>query len=1294
MRKENQPENHWAELRKKAEEVLEKRIKKVPESIDEESKRLIHELETHQIELEMQNEELRKAQEELEVSRSKYSHLYDFAPVGYFTFDKNGVIREVNLTGASMLGIDRSSLKNKPFSFFVGPADRRVFEAHCRDVFGTGTVQVCEIKIVKGDGSQINVSLRSILAEDSEDNESYCRTAISNATELEQAEASLAWLASFPEKNPYPVVEVGLEGSVRYSNPAAESLFPDLRQRGSGHPWLRDLQKVVGILTQKKADVYERELHIGDAWYYQSFQYIQDEQRVNVYAMDITQLKQAEEKTTLALRNMEFLSAAAARFLKRVSQEEFFRSIGKRILSLAGDAMVIVSEYDEAQNNVTIRGVFGDEASIEKVRRIIKSDLIGLSFSVTEATKRMLQSGELAKIDETLYELASGQLPEQVSRAIDQVVEIETIYGMPFLSPERKFLGMVIIITRRNRALPDLPTIKTLVNLGAVALKRLQAEEELKNALRLQHKRNAEILALFQGSRAILEFPDFKDAARSIYDSCKSVTGAAAGYLALLSESGKENKVLFLDTGKVSCEVDPTLPMPIRGLRGKVIREKQAIYLNNFSETVFVRFLPKGHTRLDSVIFAPLIIEKKVVGLLGLANKPGGFDDNDLRIVSAFAELAAISFNNSRILESLKSSEERYRSLVQTAHDAIISIDSEGKINSWNKGAEDIFGYLTKEIVGKPLTIIMPKEFRGAHESAISRVIKTGKPTIMGKTVEVCALRKDGGEVPIELSLASMETKGKVVFTGIIRDITTRKQAEEMRRKAHEELESQVAERTAKLTKANIDLKAEVSERERVEKQLYKTSELLKRVFSSIDILIAYMDKNFNFIRVNRAYAEADGRSPDFYVGKNHFELFPNQENQAIFRGVVETGEPFFIYEKAFEYAENPERGVTYWDWSLQPVKEGGTVTGVVLSLVNVTERKMAEKALAESEERFRLITEKSLDLICLSDMEGRFVYANPAATSGLGYSFDQFVGMTVFDIIHPEDHASLGNWQNIPQIELRAKKASGKWIWLEGSTYTIALDGPDYVVGIFKDITFRKYAEQTLRQSEQQLKHLSSQLITAQEQERKRIAREIHDSIGQSLAAIKFRIESSLGGKTDGEQVERESLEGIVPLVQDSIDEARRIQMDLRPPSLDDLGIIATIGWFCREFQKTYPDIRLEKKLDVDEASISDGLKIVIYRICQEALNNVAKHSNAGKAELHLSEESGLVQLEIRDNGKGFELKEAFSANHQGKGMGLIGMKERTEFSGGSFVIETAKGSGTTIRSSWPSSRIVEHGV
>jgi PAS domain S-box-containing protein len=152
-----------------------------------------------------------------------------------------------------------------------------------------------------------------------------------------------------------------------------------------------------------------------------------------------------------------------------------------------------------------------------------------------------------------------------------------------------------------------------------------------------------------------------------------------------------------------------------------------------------------------------------------------------------------------------------------------------------------------------------------------------------------------------------------------------------------------------------IIVNQDITQRRQAQRELIRTNELLERFFSSISTLIAYMDRDFNFIRVNDTYAKAGGHPPEFFIGRNHFDLYPNEENQTIFQQVVETGVPFSVLERPFEYAEYPDRGVTYWDWSLQPVKTpGGEVDGLVLSLVDVSERKRAEILLARQNQELR----------------------------------------------------------------------------------------------------------------------------------------------------------------------------------------------------------------------------------------------------------------------------------------------------------------------------------------------------
>jgi signal transduction histidine kinase len=228
-------------------------------------------------------------------------------------------------------------------------------------------------------------------------------------------------------------------------------------------------------------------------------------------------------------------------------------------------------------------------------------------------------------------------------------------------------------------------------------------------------------------------------------------------------------------------------------------------------------------------------------------------------------------------------------------------------------------------------------------------------------------------------------------------------------------------------------------------------------------------------------------------------------------------------------------------------------------------------------------------------------------------------------------------------------------------------------------EIIERKRAEELLRESENRLRNLPSQLLTVQENERKRVARELHDGIGQMLTAIKFRVEDTLQKESKAKGESRTKiLEGVIPMIRESIEEVRRIQMDLRPSILDDLGILATIGWFTREFQKVYTHIRVEKETNIKEEEVPDSVKIVLYRVIQEALNNIAKHSKADFLRLFLHKAEDKIELKIEDNGMGFDLE-----NYR-KGLGLTSMRERIELSGGSFWIESTIGRGTTIRAQW----------
>jgi hypothetical protein len=202
----------------------------------------------------------------------------------------------------------------------------------------------------------------------------------------------------------------------------------------------------------------------------------------------------------------------------------------------------------------------------------------------------------------------------------------------------------------------------------------------------------AKLNAIIGASRAILQKKTFAESARAIFDLCRGLTGAVSGYVALLSANGEENEVLFLEAGGMPCTVDPLLPMPIRGLRAEAYRTHGVVYENDFRRSSWVDFMPAGHVELRNVLFAPLNLEGATVGIIGLANKPGEFSEEDAGIALVFGELAAIALRVSRQMDLLN---ERAASLegalgqVRTMHGLL-------PICSGCKKIRDDEGYWTK----------------------------------------------------------------------------------------------------------------------------------------------------------------------------------------------------------------------------------------------------------------------------------------------------------------------------------------------------------------------------------------------------------------------------------------------------------------------------------------------------------------------------------------------------------------------------------------------------------------------
>ncbi len=407
--------------------------------------------------------------------------------------------------------------------------------------------------------------------------------------------------------------------------------------------------------------------------------------------------------------------------------------------------------------------------------------------------------------------------------------------------------------------------------------------------------------------------------------------------------------------------------------------------------------------------------------------------------------------------ESLREREARYRTLAENLPGIVyrVHVRENNRMQFFNKVATDVTGYTVEELaVGEVCSLdplIVPEDRE--------RVIATVKGAIAENrpfTAEY-RLRHKNGDIRhlLEQGTPIPGPDGKVLYIdGVVFDVTERKRAEQ---------------------------------------EIERSKELLEHMFESIHVLVAYMDRDFNFLRVNRAYAEADGRTPEFFPGKNHFALYPDKDVESIFRRAVETGEPYVAIERPFEYAEHPARGVSYWDWRVEPVKDaGGRVEGVIFSLLNVTERKQTLEQLRASRNLLQSVVENAPIRVFWKDRESRYLGCNSAFAHDAGLTRpEELLGKDDFqmgwreqaELYRADDRRVMDS--GVPKLGFEEPQTTpdGRTIWLRTSKVPLRDTGGNVfgLLGIYEDITEQKRATLALKHSEtslaeaQRIAHLGS---------------------------------------------------------------------------------------------------------------------------------------------------------------------------------------------------------------------------
>jgi PAS domain S-box-containing protein len=352
-------------------------------------------------------------------------------------------------------------------------------------------------------------------------------------------------------------------------------------------------------------------------------------------------------------------------------------------------------------------------------------------------------------------------------------------------------------------------------------------------------------------------------------------------------------------------------------------------------------------------------------------------------------------------------------------------------------------------------------------------------------------------------------------------------------------------------------------------------------------------------------------------------------------------------------------------------------------TIEDITDRRRAQEALTASEQRYRELFENAMDIVFTYDLRGNFTSVNKVGEQSSGYTRVELARMNVLQILAPEyaeegrrvlEGLAAGREPGIGEWEIVTK--DGRRIWLEVALRLVRRNGElAEVQGIARDITARKRAEEQLRDYLAQLHALAARLHSAREEERARVAREIHDELGQNLTAIKIDLTSIFRKLGENAKPLSGATEAILKLVEQTIRTVRRMATELRPAILDDLGLTAAIEWATEEFQAR-TGIKCHLELREEHIVLDRQRTTAIFRIFQETLTNVARHSGATELHIRLFRQNANTTLEVRDNGVGIQPQHLTSP----ASLGILGMRERALVLDGQFEIAGRPGEGTKV--------------
>ncbi|HEX9818288.1 MAG TPA: PAS domain-containing protein [Methylomirabilota bacterium] len=845
--------------------------------------------------------------------------------------------------------------------------------------------------------------------------------------------------------------------------------------------------------------------------------------------------------------------------------------------------------------------------------------------------------GLIARTRQPLIVEDPGRDPRAAQRDLLLAERVRWFVGVP-LSGWYALQGVLGVFSRAapldGEALDALGALAAQVAL-AVEIARLDADRE-------RRRRQAEALAAV--SQALAHSLDPGQVSQLIADSVIALLGARSAVVFRLEpDTGALVSLAFAGP-----PAEPTMPLVLPrgvGLAGRAALERRLLITRDARADPGITCTPEVRERLrrldlHAAMAAPLLVNGEAIGALGVAAGPGRvFGDEAGRLLEAFADQAAVALNAARLFDAERSAragaeaaERRFRGLVESIDAVVIECDvATRRVLFVSRRAESLLGHPLERWTAEP-------DFWLAH------VHPDDRERVLAFTRAEAAAGRDHAQ---EYRMLAADE----------RSVWVRDSASLVREPG----------RPPRLRCLHVD----ITERKRTE-ALLTGEKLLLEMIAAGEPLPSVLDV---LCRTIEAQGDAGMRCAVLLVEGDRPREGPSSLGAGVHPGwsvpvLGVAGTPLATCTVSYPTARRAGDGDRWL------IERAARLAGIAI------ERVRAEEALRASEQRYRTLVTNIPDVAWLLDRSGNALFISPNVERVSGYAADELCRGGAegwFGRIHPDDRPlvraqfdALFEGGGTFDLEYRIRHRSGRWTWVhDRAVATYEGHGTTYVYGLYSDITDRKHAEEIRAL-------LLNQVITVQEEERRRIARELHDETAQSLASLLLGL--SALGEARTLKAARGQARDLHQVATRALAEVRRLAWGLRPSVLDDLGLAAALERYTDDFGRTRGLAVELETAGLEEGRMPAGVEIALYRIMQEALSNVARHAGARRVRVRLQRRAATVAMAVEDDGRGFDPRQPPAPPTAARGLGIHTMRERAAVLRGALTIDSAPGRGTRV--------------